>query len=167
MQPGGAGDLHVHMARAGEFLCGCRRFAVALARKARDDVTRIARFRQTLCFTGVIEYIGQSREDSQVLIRARRDTDNKSHGLARIPFNTIRHLDNRDTGAMDQLAVLRHAVWNRDTVAEIGIRLLLSAKHALDVSGRDVAGFDEDLSRCTDGLFLVPRSGVKSNVLQG
>ena len=156
VQPGGADDLHVHMARVGEFLCRYRRFAIALACKTRDDVSGIACFRQSLCFSGVIEHVGQSRKDSQVLIRARRDADHKPHGLAGIPFNAVRHLHDRDAGAMDQLAVLLHAVRNRDPVAEIGVRLLLSAKHALDVSGRDVAGFDRTCpaARMASSLFL-------------
>ncbi len=89
-----------------------------------------------------------------MLIGLGRDPDHDAHGLAFVPFHAVRQLDDGDAGLVNQFAILGHPVRDRDPVAEIGVRLAFAAEHALDVTGSDMPGVDQDLAGGADRLFL-------------
>ena len=89
-----------------------------------------------------------------MLIGLGRDPDHDAHGLAFVPFHAVRQLDDGNAGLVNQLAILAHPVRDRDPVAEVGVRLAFAAQHALDVTGSDMPGVDQDLAGGADRFFL-------------
>src|SRR5712691_1876668 len=98
-----------------------------------------------------------------MLVRFRGDADDQPNELPLVPFHAVRHLDNRNTRLMNQLPVFLHAVRNGNAVAEVSVRLLFPAEHALDVARGDIAGLDQDAAGRADRFFFVFRADAKAN----
>ena len=54
---------------------------------------------------------------------------------------------------------------NRDAVAEVSVRLPFPAEHALDITGSDMSGINQDLAGGTNRFLLVRGAHAETNVL--
>src|SRR5438105_2150684 len=99
----------------------------AMARPLDSGPQARASVREAVGGRGVVEHVSECGQDAQVLVALRRDTDDDAHDLPGVPFHALGELYDTDAGAMDEFAVLAHAVRDGDAVAEIGVRLLFAA----------------------------------------
>ena len=115
----------------------------------------------------IVEDIGECCQNAEMLVGFGRDSHNDVRNLAWPPLDSLRKLNHGNSRCADQLAVLGHAVRNRDSVTEVGIGLPFATDHALDVARLDIARFYENLSGSSNGFVLVRGARTDPNVLRG
>jgi hypothetical protein len=84
-------------------------------------------------------------------------------GFAGIPGHASRHLHHCNTCLLDQVAVLGQSVWNRDSIAEIGVSHLLPTEHAGDITRVNVPTVHQELTGLADSLLLIGRPGAHAD----
>lgn len=130
-----------------------------------DHVERIAGDREAADQLVVVQDVGEIAENFDVLVGLRRDADNDVRGLSWQPGDPGGHLEDGDAGALDQRAVFRQAVRDRDALAEIGVGHLLARQHALGIAWLDAARADQQLGDLADGALF--RRGLRAHLNVG
>jgi hypothetical protein len=105
-----------------------------------------------------------------VLVGLRGDPHHQADLLTRVPFDARGNLQHRDAGLANQATILGNAMGNGDAVTEKRVGHAFPSEHALDVSGLDIAGFNQQRADLADSLRLVGRippnanrGGIESN----
>jgi hypothetical protein len=122
------------------------------------DLLRIAGVREALSLRGIAQHVGQIGQNLQVLVRACGDAHDQMHPLTGVPFHACGDLQYRYAGFPNQIAVLGHAVWDSDAVAEKGIGHPFPRQHAVGIGRCDAAGIDQELGHLADRIGLVGRA---------
>ena len=106
---------------------------------------------------GVAQHVGHFGKYVQVLVGFRSDPDNKVGFFARVPLDAGRNLQDRDASLPDHATILGKTMRDGDAITEERGRHQFPRQHALDVSGLDMAGRNQQRADLANGLVLVRR----------
>ena len=100
-------------------------------------------------------------------VRPCGDGHDQRRALARVPFDAVPHLQDRDAVAQDQVAILDHAMGDGDPLAQIGVRGGLAPLHAGAEAGLDAAIGHQQRGSLGNRIGLVRDAGIQAHKFAG
>ena len=111
----------------------------------------------------VLDQTGQTPQQGDVAVGLGCDRHDQPCVLARIPFDALRHLQDGDAVAQDQVAVLAQSVGDGHAVTEKGVGHLFALKHAGGEARCHAAAGAEQLAGFADRGLLARRLGAQAD----
>ena len=98
-----------------------------------------------------------------MFVVAGGDADDEVSGFVVFPIDAVRHLQHGDGGFLDEVTALRCAVRDSNAVAEVGVFLGFTRKHAVHIGGLNFAIFGKQSRDLADGVRFVPGGGAETD----
>src|SRR5258707_1969028 len=128
-----------------------------------NDGGRIGRLVKASRLFRVAQPTGEPSQHLNMFVGLGSDAYDQMRCFAGIPVHASRHLHYRNTRLLDQVAVFGQSMWNRNSIAEIGVSHLFPAEHAGNIASVNVPTVHQELTGLADDLLLIGRPGLQAD----